>query len=163
VYKEGKNMENEVEETNTVEHIHTEVPQQLCGFRIGNDYYAVSILDVQEVIRPQQVTNIPLAAQHLQGLINLRGQIVTAVNLKKLFGLDEDYDEDYMNVIVKHNSSLFALVVDEILDILNVDQDEFEETPETLRESLRSFVRGVFKLDAKLIILLDLEKIIAHS
>ena len=133
---------------------------QLCGFKIGSGHYAVSVLEVQEVIKPQLLTPVPLAPKYIKGLINLRGQIVTAISLRTLFGLDEVDREDYMNIIVRSGDSLYSLVVDEILDVIDVEKETYEATPETLEEKIKKFISGVYKLEKKLLILLDLEKVL---
>ena len=133
---------------------------QLCGFKIGNGFYAISVLEVQEVIRPQPLTHVPSAPDYVRGLINLRGQIVTAISLRSLFGLKDDHRDEYMNIIVRSGDSLYSLIVDEILDVIDVEDSTFENTPETLDEKIKRFINGVYKLDHKLLILLDLEKIL---
>lgn len=133
---------------------------QLCGFKIGGGHYAVPVLDVQEVIRPQKLTPIPLAPDYVDGLINLRGQIVTAINMRNLFKLSGPKKEDHMNIIVRHDDNLYALVVDEILDVMHVATKSFESTPDTLDSHIRQYISGVFKLQKQLLILLNLEKII---
>ncbi|OUR93451.1 hypothetical protein A9Q84_18430 [Halobacteriovorax marinus] len=143
---------------------HSQVAQvdlnQLCGFKIGNGHYAVSVLDVQEVIKPQLLTPVPLAPNYVKGLINLRGQIVTAISLRTLFGLEEIDKEDYMNIIVRSGDSLYSLVVDEILDVIDVEKETYEPTPETLEDKIKKFISGVYKLEKNLLILLDLEKVL---
>jgi purine-binding chemotaxis protein CheW len=133
---------------------------QLCGFKVGAGFYAISVLDVQEVIKPQLVTKVPSAPVYIQGLINLRGQIVTAISLKSLFGLENSNEktEDYMNIIVRAGESLYSLVVDEILDVIDVDEKTFEATPDTIDEKVRLLISGVYKLDTNLLMLLDLDK-----
>lgn len=133
---------------------------QLCGFKIGSGFYAISVLDVQEVIKPQLVTKVPASPSYIQGLINLRGQIVTAISLKSLFGLENaaTKNEDYMNIIVRSGESLYSLVVDEILDVIDVDDSTFEATPDTIDEKVRVLISGVYKLDTNLLMLLDLNK-----
>lgn len=133
---------------------------QLCGFRIKDGYYAISVLDVQEVIKPQRVTTVPLAPDYIRGLINLRGQIVTSISLKKLFGMEDIATDDHMNIIVRSADSLYALVVDEILDVIDVERNSFEPTPDTLDMKIRKYIKGVYKLDRRLQILLDLDKIL---
>jgi purine-binding chemotaxis protein CheW len=142
------------------EHVANEHNRQLCGFRVGTGFYAISVLDVQEVIKPQLVTKVPSSPTYIQGLINLRGQIVTAISLKSLFGLENsnEKNEEYMNIIVRSGESLYALVVDEILDVIDVDEKTFENTPDTIDEKLRLLISGVYKLDSNLLMLLDLEK-----
>ncbi|MBT3583983.1 MAG: chemotaxis protein CheW [Halobacteriovoraceae bacterium] len=152
--------ESETENVHSINEASLEIPKQVCGFRIGDDFYGVSVLDVQEVIKPQNVTPIPLADKHVRGLINLRGQIVTSISLRTLFGLENDLAADHMNVIVRSNDSLFALVADEILDVMDLKPDRFEGPPETLDPNLKQYIKGVFKLENKLLILLDIEKIL---
>lgn len=136
---------------------------QLCGFRINKDYYAISVLEVQEVIRKQLLTKIPCAPKHIKGLINLRGQIVTAFSLRELFGIPELMDQEYMNIIVRSGESLYSLMVDEILDVMNVPKSIYEKTPDNLDEKIREFISGVYKLEGKLLITLDLSKILAQE
>ena len=134
---------------------------QLCGFKIGSGHYAVEVLDVQEVVKPQNVTPVPLAPEYIDGLINLRGQIVTAINIRRLFGLEESNSDDYMNIIVSSGENLYSLVVDEIMDVMDIENHRFEDTPDTIDEKISTFINGVYKLDDKLITLLSLEKILS--
>lgn len=152
--------ENEHSVSEEVQRNHLRKLSQLCGFKIGNGLYAISVLEVQEVIKPQLLTQVPSAPEYIRGLINLRGQIVTAISLRSLFGLSDDHQEEHMNIIVRSGESLYSLIVDEILDVIDVDDSTFEKTPETLDDKIRRFITGIYKLDHKLLILLDLEKIL---
>lgn len=137
-----------------------EKTKQLCGFRIGKDYYAIPVLEVQEVVKPQTKTAVPLAPEYIDGLINLRGQVVTAINMRKLLNIKPAKDDsDYMNIIVKHSDGLYSLVVDEVLDVIEVEMEFFSETPPTLDEHIKTYINGVFKLENKLLILLNLKKV----
>jgi purine-binding chemotaxis protein CheW len=153
---------SELESTKLNASISTEVVQ-LCGFRVDKDYFAISVLEVQEVIRKQNLTTVPCAPVFIKGLINLRGQIVTAFSLRNLFGLPELSSGDYMNIIVKYGESLYSLMVDEILDVMNVDQSTYEKTPDNLDEKIREYISGVYKLDGKLLITLDLSKLLSQA
>lgn len=133
---------------------------QVCGFMVGGDYYAVPVVDVQEVIKPMNVTPVPLSADHIRGLINLRGQIVTIVSMRKLFKLEDSFDDNYMSVILRTNDQLLALTVDEVLDVMELPYKEFEDTPSTVDENIKKYIKGVFKLEDKLMILLDVEKVL---
>ncbi|EQC47482.1 chemotaxis protein CheW [Bacteriovorax sp. Seq25_V] len=132
---------------------------QLCGFKVRGGQYAISVLDVQEVIKPQPLTPVPLSPDFVTGLINLRGQIVTSINLRKLFQIEDRESEEHMNIIVRSGDSLYALMVDEILDVIDVEQSTFETIPETINENIRKYISGVYKLEETLLILLDLKKI----
>lgn len=149
-------MENELSKSKTTSLQLT----QLCGFKIGNGHYAVPVLEVQEVIKPQAVTPVPLSPNYVRGLINLRGQIVTSISLRTLFGLPEIESEDYMNIIVRSGDSLYALIVDEILDVMDIEIRTFEKTPETLDDKIKRYIGGVYKQEKKILILIDLNKVL---
>jgi purine-binding chemotaxis protein CheW len=133
---------------------------QYCGFKIGDDEYGIPVLEVQEVIKPQPVTPIPLSQDYVKGLINLRGQIVTLISLRKLFGYDDSFDRSYMNIIVRGKEGLYSLVVDEVTDIIEVDEANLETSPDTLGESLKDYVANVYKKDSGLLIMLDVSKLL---
>lgn len=134
---------------------------QLCGFKIMDGQYAIPVLEVQEVVKPQKVTAVPLGPEYVDGLINLRGQIVTAINLRVLFGLPRrENNDEYMNIIVRWGDSLYSLVVDEIMDVMDIENTSFEDTPDTIDDKLKKYIRGVFKLEDNLLTLLSLEKIL---
>lgn len=139
----------------------SEVIQQFCGFRIGKGHYAIPVLSVQEVVKPQAVTPIPLAQKHIKGLINLRGQIVTAVSIRQLFNLEEKLDSPHMNVIVKSKEGLFSFVVDEILDVIDIQDSSLAPPPETISGAVKQFLKSVYKNEKDLVLLIDVEKIIA--
>lgn len=148
-------------EDSVIESVLSGDTSQLCGFKIMDGQYAIPVLEVQEVVKPQKVTPVPLGPQYVDGLINLRGQIVTAINLRVLFGLPKREDAtDYMNIIVRWGDSLYSLVVDEIMDVMDIENSSFENTPDTIDENLKKYIRGVFKLDSNLLTLLSLEKIL---
>lgn len=133
---------------------------QLCGFRIGSGYYAIPVLEVQEVVKPQMLSQVPLAPEYIDGLINLRGQVVTSINLRKLFKIQTGSSEEFMNVIVRSQESLYSLVVDEILDVMDVPIKLFEDTPSTIDRNVSQYIDGVYKLEDKLLILICLEKLL---
>lgn len=133
---------------------------QFCGFKVGGEEYAIPVMEVQEVIKPQIVTPIPLAQNEIRGLINLRGQIVTCISLRNLFGQEDDLTKGYMNIIVRGADGLFSLVVDEVTDILDVEDTRLESAPNTINENLKKYVNKVYKKDLGLVILLNIEKLI---
>ncbi len=135
--------------------------EQYCGFKIGDDSFAISVLRVQEIIRQHSLTIIPKSPKHIKGLINLRGQIVTAVSLRTMFELEDSQSEQQMNIIVQIGEDLYAVIVDEILDVIEVSNETFEHTPENIDKRLSEYISGVHKLKDKLLILLDLDKLLA--
>lgn len=129
---------------------------QFCTFHVDGLFFGVEVLNVQEVIRYQEMTRVPLASHVVRGLINLRGQIVTAIDLRRRLALRErPADRLPMNVVVRTDDGAVSLLVDEIGDVLEVDAAAFERPPETLRGTARELVRGVYKLKDRLLLILD--------
>jgi purine-binding chemotaxis protein CheW len=136
--------------------------QQYCTFHLGPLFLGVEVLKVQEVIRRQTMTRVPLAPAAVSGLINLRGQIVTAIDLRQRLGLpDRPADREPMNVVVRTDEGVVSLLVDEIGDVIEPSGDTFERPPETLDERARSLVRGVYKLPDRLLLVFDTERALA--
>jgi purine-binding chemotaxis protein CheW len=131
---------------------------QLSTFFIDDHLFGVEVATVQEVIRYQPMTRVPLAPPALSGLINLRGQVITAVDLRQRLGFpDRTADELPMDVIVQTKDGLVSLLVDRIGDVVEVSEEAFEEPPETLLGIARELIRGAYKLDDALLLSLDVE------
>jgi purine-binding chemotaxis protein CheW len=123
--------------------------------------FGVDVVNVQEVIRYQEMTRVPLATNVVRGLINLRGQIVTAIDMRARLELPPlGESEQPMNVVLRTGDGVVSLLVDEIGDVLQLDARDFERTPETLAGVFREVVLGVYKLDQRLLLLLDVERIV---
>ncbi|MSR63060.1 MAG: chemotaxis protein CheW [Planctomycetes bacterium] len=130
--------------------------QQLCTFHLERLFFGVSVQEVQEVIRYQEMTPVPLAPSVVSGLINLRGQIVTAIDLRRRFGMpDRETGRLPMNVVVRTDEGPVSLLVDEIGDVLEADGDHFEAVPPTLSKEMHELLRGVYKVKGALLLVLD--------
>lgn len=135
---------------------------QFCTFHLGELFLGVDVLRVQEVIRPQPMTRVPLAHPVVRGLINLRGQIVTALDLRRRLALpDAPTDRPAMNVVVQSDEGAVSLLVDEIGEVLTVSDELFEQPPETLRGEARELLLGAYKLTERLLLILDPERAIS--
>ena len=133
--------------------------KQFCTFFVNGLFFGVEVLKVQEVIRYQGMTPVPLAPAMIQGLINLRGQIVTAIDLRRRLELaPRGTDELPMNVVVRSDDGAVSLLVDEIGDVVEIQDDIYERPPETLQGVARELVQGVYKLKERLLLILDTEK-----
>lgn len=129
---------------------------QVCTFQLGEGHYCVNAECVQEVIRYQEMTTVPLTPDSIAGLINLRGQIVTAIDMRKRLGIeDRASDARPMNVVVRTGDSAVSLLVDKIGDVMEVENDRFELPPATLQGPTRTLVKGTYKLKDRLLLLLD--------
>jgi len=132
---------------------------QYCTFFVDQLSFGVEVLKVQEVIRYQEMTKVPLAPPIVRGLINLRGQIVTAIDLRRRLGLpDRAAGMRPTNVVVRTDDGLVSLLVDEIGDVQEIQKEAFEQPPETLDAAARAFIRGAYKLEGRLLLVLDTER-----
>ena len=135
--------------------------RQLCTFYLDGHFFGVDAQSVQEVIRYQEMTVVPLTPECVKGLINLRGQIVTAIDMRKRLGLqDRPADKLPMNVVVRSDEGAVSLLVDQIGDVIEVSSEDFESPPDTLRGPTRELVQGTYKLDGKLLLVLNTTEIV---
>jgi purine-binding chemotaxis protein CheW len=135
---------------------------QFATFVLAGHLFGIEVVKVQEVLRYQRMTPVPLAPPDVAGLINLRGQIVTALDLRSRLGLPPRPDDRLpMNVVVRTPEGSLSLLVDEIGDVIEVAEDAFERPPSTLTGQARLLVRGAYKLDNRLLLVLDTERAVA--
>lgn len=133
--------------------------RQFATFFLDGLFFGVEVLKVQEVIRYQEMTRVPLAPPVVRGLINLRGQIVTAIDLRRRLRLRErPADQLPMNVVVRTDDGALSLLVDEIGDVLEIADDQMERPPETVDLHARELLHGVYKLEGRLLLILDTER-----
>jgi purine-binding chemotaxis protein CheW len=133
--------------------------QQFCTFFVDGQFFGVPVQQVQEVIRYQEMTRLPLVPRVIRGLINLRGQIVVAIDLRRRLNAPELPEGQLpMNVVVRTADGAVSLLVDEIGDVLEAREETFERPPETLQDASRELVLGVHKLSNQLLLILDTEK-----
>jgi len=133
--------------------------RQFCTFYLDGLFFGVEVRKVQEVIRYQEMTRVPLASHVISGLINLRGQIVTAVDMRRRLELaDRPEGQLPMNVVLRTDDGAVSLLVDEIGDVVEVDEDAFEQVPETLDGVARELIKGAYKLDGCLLLILDSDR-----
>lgn len=133
--------------------------QEFCTFYVDGLFLGIEVEKVQEVLRHQAMTRVPLAPPVIGGLINLRGQIVTAVDLRVRLELaPRPADTLPMNVVVHCEDGCVSLLVDEIGDVVAVSDDQFEASPDTLQGEARQLIRGVYKLKDRLLHALHLER-----
>ncbi len=136
--------------------------RQYSTFAVDGLFFGVDVSLVQELIRYQPMTGVPLAPPVVGGLINLRGQIVTAIDLRTRLQLPaRDPGRLPMNVVLRTDDGAVSLLVDEIGDVLDVTEHSFERPPETLTGVARDLIRGAHKLDGRLLLVLDTDRAVA--
>lgn len=137
------------------------VPVQFCSFHVGDLFLGVELLRVQEVNRLQEVTAVPLAPRVVTGLINLRGQIVTALDLRERLNLPPREDGVRpMSVVMRGEQGIRSFLVDRVADVVEADPDGFEPPPLTLDTTARDFVRAVCKQPGRLLLIIDPERVV---
>jgi purine-binding chemotaxis protein CheW len=133
--------------------------RQVCTFTVDGLLFGVDVVQVQEVLRFQEMTPVPLAPAVVSGLINLRGQIVTALDMRQRLGMPaRAADLPPTNLILRDQQRVISLLVDEIGDVVEVDADSFEPAPETLSPASRALIDGVYKFKPQLLLLLNTER-----
>jgi len=129
---------------------------QFSTFYVSGRLYGIDVTKVQEVVRTLPMTPIPLSEDYVLGLINLRGQVATAIGLQELFGFNEQTDGELMNVVCKCEGNLISLQVDGIGDVIEVSEENFEPIPQTISTDVRKFMSGVCKVSDKLLSIIDI-------
>lgn len=141
----------------------TGTSRDFLTLKINNQLFGIPVLQVQDVLGETSVTRIPLAPPQVAGALNLRGRIVTAVNVRRCLGLvDEDAANKKMSIVVEQDNELYSLIIDSVGDVLALENSEFEQNPPTLDLLWRSVSLGVYRLDGTLLIILDIAKLL-HS
>lgn len=134
-------------------------PRQLSTFYVADRLYGIDVIQVQEVTKQLPITPIHLAPSHIKGLINLRGQIATAIGMRELFGINAEAVPIQMAVVCRVDGNLLSLVVDRIGDVIEVSNEHFETSPETLDESIRRFMQGVYKTPDSILSVIEIQKL----
>lgn len=135
---------------------------QFCTFHVGDLFLGIEVERIQEVLRDAVITPVPLAPPEVRGLINLRGQIVTAIDLRRRFGLeDPSTDATPTTLVLRFDDELVSLVADRAGDVVEVGEEVFEDPPDTLKGERRRLIRGAFKLENRLLLALDVANALA--
>ena len=125
---------------------------QLCG---------IPILEVHDVLSEQSITSVPLSGEAVAGVLNLRGRIVTAIDLRKRLGLYEKSEgSGKMSIVVEYNEEPYSLLIDSIGDVLSFPEDSFERNPVTMDPRWQDVSDGIFRLDGELMVVLDVDKLL---
>lgn len=129
------------------------VADQLCG---------VPVLGVRDILGEHKITRIPLAPPEIAGSLNLRGRIVTAIDLRRRLKLPEpSADEPRMSVVAEQGGELYALLVDQVSEVMSLKASAFERNPPTLPQAWAEFSSGIYRLDHRLLVVLDVGKLLA--
>jgi purine-binding chemotaxis protein CheW len=134
------------------------------SFRLAGEWLGIAVVRVQEVLTPQTLSPVPLAPREVAGFLNLRGQIVTAIDLRARLGLAPRAGaQPSMNLVVRHGDELFSLLVDEVGDVVGTESTAVEAVPASLAAHWRSCASGVIRLDAGLLVVLDIDALLEEQ
>ena len=136
--------------------------EQLLTFVIGEQWFGLPIRSIKDVMYTPTLTPVPLSPREVAGLLNLRGHIVTAIQTNKFFGIDSHTEEKNNMCIVlqDHDEALYSFIVDKVHDIEDLPETEFEKLPYNLASHWQTFATGIYKVETKLIIVLNKAKIL---
>jgi len=138
--------------------------QQLVSFRLGIEEYGVSIMKVQEIIRMQEITKVPQMPNFIEGIINLRGNVIPIIDLRKRFGLMHvERTGESRIVVVSVRDRVMGIIVDGVSEVLRLSDEQVEPPPPAVSHIGRDYIKGVGKLDKRLLILLDIDKILSSE
>ncbi|MEN6348064.1 MAG: chemotaxis protein CheW [Syntrophomonas sp.] len=153
-------MENMVN-TNPDSSYSEEADIQVVAFRLGKEEYAVDILYVQEIVRLLTITRVPRAERHIEGVVNLRGNIIPIINLHTRFNLPTVGNEEDKRIIVFQLDDIKAgIIVDEVSEVLHLSKKDIEETSNVYSAMSADLIKGIARVDERLFLLLDLMKIL---
>lgn len=137
---------------------------QIVAFRLANEEYGVDIMRAQEIIVPGPITRVPEVPGYICGLINLRGHVIPIVDLRKRFGLAaKDADEHTRIIVVNVGTRTIGIVVDAVTEVLRLNCDQIEPPPSSVAGIDHDYIRGLVKLKEKLLILLNIERILSRN
>lgn len=130
--------------------------EHLCTFDLDTLFIGIEVSRIQEILRAQPVTPVPLAASVIRGLMSLRGQIVPVLDLRQRLGVPPaDPELEQFNVLIRTGDGPVSLLVDRVGDVVEVETSAFEPAPDTLNSAYRSLIRGAYKLERRLLLALD--------
>jgi purine-binding chemotaxis protein CheW len=143
-------------------HSQPERTKQFATFRVGDMFMGIELSSVQELMRYQEMASVPLAPLAVEGLINLRGQIVTALDMRRILGIPrmENAESLPMNIIVHSDGGPVSLLVDEICDVIDVSPDAATPLPENLPASQRTLLKAVYQLGSSLLLVLNTDQVV---
>lgn len=135
--------------------------QDFVTMTIADQLFGIPVLTVQDVLGSQRITRIPLAPPEVAGALNLRGRIVTAMDVRRRLDLPaREQGKSGMSVVVDHNGELYSLIVDSVGEVLSLPNDAFERNPATLDPKWREVSAGIYRLDGKLLVVLEVSRLL---
>lgn len=137
---------------------------QLIKFMVADLTFGIEITQIHQILKPQQIYKVPNSAPYIEGLLNLRGRVLTVFNLRKRFSLPEKENDDNTKIIiVTMNEFLLGFIVDSVTEIVRIPDEDMEPTPPSLQGLDKRFLSGIGKVDEHIILMLDLSKVLSSE
>ena len=131
---------------------------------VADQLFGIPVLQVRDVLGPQRITRVPLAPAEVAGSLNLRGRIVTAIDVRGRLSLPKrPADMREMSIVVDHGGELYSLIVDSVGEVLSLSGATFEHTPATLDPQWREVANGIYRLDGQLLVVLDVNRLLSFA
>lgn len=144
--------------------LHNDGMMKYVTFFLECEEYALPISQVQEIMRVGEITRVPNSPEHVRGVMNLRGRIIPVIELKKRLSLGEAViDKNSRIVVVENGPKVMGLMVDKVAQVMNISVDQIDKAPDEVVQVQENYIKGVGKIDERMIILLDLEQIIVKE
>ncbi len=138
--------------------------EEFVTFTIAGQLFGIPVLQIQDVLSSYQITPVPLAPPEITGSLNLRGRVVTAMDLRLRLGLSARAKEaESMSIVAENEGELYSLMVDSVGEVLALSQSEYERNPPTLDAKFRTFSDGIYRLDKQLLVVLDVNRLLDYE
>lgn len=134
--------------------------QQILTTTVGDQVFGIQVLSIQDILQPRTVAHVPKAPADVAGLINLRGRIVTVIDLRHWLGFEPAEVQEQMHIVIEHDNELYSFLVDSVGDVIAVDQSAVEGVPPNLPEQWRTISKNVLREDKDLILIIDVSVLI---
>ncbi len=145
----------------TMESLRATGSSDFVTMTIAGQLFGIPVLTVQDVLGPQRITRIPLAPREVAGALNLRGRIVTAIDVRSRLGLQaRSADSQGMSVVVDHKGELYSLIVDTVGEVMSLPTESYERNPATLDPRWRDVSGGIYRLQGKLLVVLEVSRLL---
>lgn len=136
--------------------------QQILTATVGNQTFGLPVMNVQDILRPRHVARVQQAEDYVAGLINLRGRIVTVIDLRHWLGFEPNDVSEQMHVVIEFEGDLYSFLVDSVGDVVNMPLDEAESVPPNLPAQWRTIIRNVYRYDGELILIIEGENLLSE-
>ncbi len=138
--------------------------EEFVTFTIAGQLFGIPVLQIQDVLSSYQITPIPLAPPEITGSLNLRGRVVTAIDVRLRLGLSARAKEaESMSIVAEDEGELYSLMVDSVGEVLALSKSEYERNPPTLDAKFRAFSEGIYRLDKQLLVVLDVDRLLSYE